>query len=99
MRTKTRKKTALFLCFRTMQLGIKNLNTPIATVFVENVVNLRNEFELMCHCKHHIMANSTLSWWADWLNTNPAKTVIEPQRWFNDHATRRVYCPMIGKNQ
>lgn len=41
------------------------------------------EFVLMSRCKHHILANSSFSWWASYLNRNPRKTVFAPQRWLN----------------
>ena len=34
---------------------------------------------LMSHCKHMIMANSSYSWWAAWLNQYKQKTVICPE--------------------
>jgi hypothetical protein len=40
------------------------------------------ELMLMSRCQHNIIANSSFSWWAAWLNPGSQKMVIAPRQWF-----------------
>jgi hypothetical protein len=44
----------------------------------------RHELALMTRCTHHIVANSSFSWWGAWLGERTDSVVVAPARWFTD---------------
>ena len=46
------------------------------------------DFNLLASCKSQIIANSSFSWWAAFLNPNEGKMIIAPKQWFSDGIQR-----------
>ena len=61
-----------------------NLSIDAETVFVNHNAGKEsyNDMRLMSLCQHHIIANSSFSWWGAWLNSKENKIVIAPKKWF-----------------
>lgn len=59
----------------------ENVKFNVPTEFVEGCETDNEEFYLMSLCNHTVIANSTFSWWAAWLNPNPDKKVFAPSPW------------------
>ncbi len=62
----------------------QNLHIPFHTSFIDRNDPERDyeDLHLMSLCKHHIIANSSFSWWGAWLATSPYKIVVGPKKWF-----------------
>jgi hypothetical protein len=48
-----------------------------------NFPDFHEDLRLMTHCKHHVIPNSTFSWWAAWLGEHETQIVVAPERWLN----------------
>lgn len=62
----------------------ENLRIPYPTTVVSHndVLSDYDDLRLMGMCDHHIIANSSFSWWGAWLNPSSEKIVIAPRLWF-----------------
>jgi Glycosyl transferase family 11 len=66
----------------------ENLIIDHPTILVTNntAETGHEDMRLMSMCKHHIIANSSFSWWGAWLNPDATKIVVAPNQWFRDPA-------------
>ncbi|MBS1651511.1 MAG: alpha-1,2-fucosyltransferase [Bacteroidetes bacterium] len=85
----------IFVFSDDIQWCTNNLKFDTTTIFVETNSHFC-DLHLMSLCKHNIIANSSFSWWAAWLNKNEAKTVIAPKHWFHKNKPQPI--SLIPKN-
>jgi hypothetical protein len=62
----------------------EHIKTGFPTEFVgQGAERNYEDLELMKHCKHHILSNSTFGWWGAWLSKpQESKITIAPKKWF-----------------
>jgi hypothetical protein len=59
-------------------------NFPLSDATYVSGLSGIEDMHLMSKCRNNIIANSSFSWWAAWLNNNSNKTVVAPRQWFAD---------------
>lgn len=61
-----------------------NLRSSFATYYVDHNTpeSAFQDLRLMSYCKHHVIANSSFSWWGAWLANSANQIVVAPSKWF-----------------
>lgn len=64
-----------------------NLKFPGDVYYVSHAEDClpHHDIWLMSHCNHHVIANSSFSWWGAWLSKGRG-AVIAPKRWLQDES-------------
>ena len=85
-------KPSFFIFSDDMDFARAHLPRDLRMVFVDHngAETSHEDLRLMSSCRHHIIANSTFSWWGAWLNGSPDKIVFAPRQW---HLTPESYFP------
>lgn len=58
------------------------LSHPATFVTHNGADHAFEDLRLMSCCRHHIIANSSFSWWGAWLAAPPGGLVVAPERWY-----------------
>lgn len=70
----------------------KNLNFGENAIFINDEgVSPFWDIYLMSKCNHHIISNSTFSWWGAFLNSSKEKRIVAPVRWRKDRDNPNLY--------
>lgn len=83
---KSKLKTPTFYFFSDDPDWVKSHFPKEKNVFFVKGNSGAEDLFLMSNCKHHIIANSSFSWWGAWLNKNKTKIVISPKKWFENES-------------
>lgn len=63
---------------------VRKLHHSYRVVTGNNGSNSYKDMFLISKCDHHIIANSSFSWWGAWLSQSKNKIVVAPKKWFSD---------------
>ena len=67
-----------------------NLSQKGKITYVEHSAHALWDMVLMSACNHHIIANSSFSWWGAWLDTKVGSRVIMPRFWFKNASSESL---------
>ena len=82
-----------FVIFSNDIAWCKDNFVDVNATFIENEKDYVDIY-LMSLCKDNITSNSTFSWWASYLNSNPNKKIYTPKTWFtHSHSNEDILPP------
>lgn len=84
MASKNKDFTLVFFSDDSDWVKEKFIDLPYSKIVVDNnkEEDSWKDMLLMSSCNHNIIANSSFSWWAAWLNESLEKIVVAPKKWF-----------------
>ncbi len=62
----------------------ENLKFDKKTKIVDSSICDTDQLKLLSLCSHHVISNSSFSWWAAWIGRKEGQTVVYPKSWFAD---------------
>lgn len=65
---------------------LKEINAPITQIDWNKGSKSYLDMQLMSSCRHHIIPNSSFSWWGAYLAKSEGQLVVAPKNW-SDHST------------
>ncbi|HEY3658135.1 MAG TPA: alpha-1,2-fucosyltransferase [Steroidobacteraceae bacterium] len=76
-------KPTFFIFSDDIEFAKTKLGSEIAASFIDHndSFSAHEDLRLMSSCRHHIIANSTFSWWGAWLSASANKMVFAPRNW------------------
>lgn len=87
------EKPSFFIFSNDLEWCKSFFNDNDNVVFVEgnDVEHSYMDMILMTFCKHHVIANSSFSWWGAWLAPEGGIT-IAPSKWYQKASTPDIWC-------
>jgi len=91
-----RPGTVCFVFSDNPQWAKANLNLPVPCRYVADLCQCSDAEEvlLMASCQHHVISNSSFSWWGAWLGRDGQKVIVAPRMWMRGIPENAVdICP------
>ena len=95
---RSQKKNSVFFVFSNdRKYAEEILGRKCEFHFVNELINAEYpdwvDMMLMSRCRHHILANSSFSWWGAYLGNYQEKIIIAPDQWLNGKGTKDIWEP------